>query len=111
MSNARKKELLREYKETPQRAGVFAVACGEKRWVGTTRNLDKQKNSTWFQLRMNGFPNPDVQAAWNSNGGEAAFAFEELEEIKDDNALIIGELLKERDAAWRKELSAEKLTG
>jgi hypothetical protein len=34
-----------------------------------------------------------------------------LEEVKDDNALIIGELLKEREAAWRKELSAEKLVG
>lgn len=111
MSNARKKELLREYKETAQRAGVFTVVCGENRWVGTTRNLDKQKNSLWFQLRMNGFPNPDVQAAWNANGGETAFVFEELEEIKNDNALIIGELLKERDAAWRKELGAGKLVG
>ncbi|HWD48956.1 MAG TPA: GIY-YIG nuclease family protein [Rhizomicrobium sp.] len=110
MSNARKKELLREYKETPQRAGVFAVACGKKHWVGTTRNLDKQKNSIWFQLRMGGFPNPDVQAAWNASG-EAAFVFEELEEIKDENTLIIGELLKERDAAWRKELGADKLVG
>jgi hypothetical protein len=110
MSNARKKELLREYKETPQRPGVFAVACGKKHWVGTTRNLDKQKNSIWFQLRMGGFPNPDIQAAWNASG-EAAFVFEELEEIKDENTLIIGELLKERDAAWRKELGADKLVG
>jgi hypothetical protein len=110
MSNARKKELLREYKETPQRAGVFAVVCGEKRWVGTTRNLDKQQNSLWFQLRMNGFPNADVQKAWNANGADA-FTYEVLEEVKDDNALIIGELLKERDAAWRKELGAGKLVG
>jgi len=110
MSSARKKELLREYKETPQRAGIFAVACGERRWVGATRNLDKQKNSTWFQLRMGGFPNPDLQATWNASG-ETAFAFEELEEIKDDNALIVGELLKEQDSAWRKELGADKLVG
>jgi hypothetical protein len=110
MSNARKKELLREYKETAQRAGVFSVTCGEQRWTGTSRNLDKQQNSLWFQLRMNGFPNADVQKAWNANGAEA-FTYEVLEEVKDDNALISGVLLKERAAAWRKELSAETLVG
>jgi hypothetical protein len=110
MSNARKKELLREYKEKPQRAGVFSVTCGEQRWTSTSRNLDKQQNSLWFQLRMNGFPNVDVQKAWNAQG-DAAFVYEVLEEVKDDNALIVGELLKEREAAWRKELGAEKLVG
>ncbi|MBS0275281.1 MAG: GIY-YIG nuclease family protein, partial [Proteobacteria bacterium] len=54
MSNARKKELLREYRETPQRVGVFSITCGEERWTGTSRNLEKQQNSLWFQLRMNG---------------------------------------------------------
>lgn len=110
MDNARKKEMLREYKEAPQRAGVFAVACGDQRWIGTTRNLDKQRNSVWFQLRLKGFPNAEVQKAWNAFG-EEAFRYEELEEVKDENALIIGELLKEREAAWRKEMGAEKLTG
>lgn len=110
MSSARKKELLREYKETPQRAGVFAVVCGDRRWIGTTRNLDKQKNSVWFQLRLKGFPNAEVQKAWNTSG-EEAFRYEELEEVKDENALIVGELLKERSAHWRQEMGAEKLTG
>lgn len=110
MSNARKKELLREYKETPQRAGVFAVVCGERRWTGTSRNLDKQKNSLWFQLGMGNYPNADLQKAWNA-AGEAAFAYEVLEEVKDDNPLIIGELLKEREAVWRAQLGAEKVAG
>ena len=110
MSNARKKELLREYKETAQRAGIFAVVCGDRRWTGTSRNLDKQKNSLWFQLGMGNYPNAELQKAWK-DAGEAAFAYEVLEEVKDDNALIIGELLKEREAAWRKELNAEKVAG
>jgi hypothetical protein len=110
MSNVRKKELLREYKETAQRSGVFSVTCGDRRWTSTSRNLDKQQNSLWFQLRMNGFPNPDVQKAWNAQGG-MAFTYEVLEDVRDENPLIIGELLKEREAAWRKELSAEKLVG
>ena len=108
MSNARKKEMLREYKETPQRAGVFAIVCGDRRWIGTTRNLDKQQNSLWFQLRMGKYPNTVLQKEWNAKG-EAAFAYEVLEEVKEENALIIGELLKEREAAWREETGAQKL--
>jgi hypothetical protein len=110
MDNARKKDLLREYRETRQRAGVFAVACGGQRWIGTTRNLDKQQNSLWFQLRMGNYPNAALQAVWKAQG-EDAFAYEIVEEVTDDNALIIGELLKERDAHWRKELGAAKLMG
>jgi hypothetical protein len=110
MSNARKKEMLREYKETPQRAGVFAIICGDRRWIGTTRNLDKQQNSLWFQLRGGRYTNTDLQNEWNAKG-EGAFAYEVLEEVKDENALIIGELLKEREAAWRAETGAQKLMG
>lgn len=110
MDNARKKEMLREYRQTPQRAGIFAVVCGANRWIGASRNLDKQQNSLWFQLRMGGYPNADLQKAWNENG-EAAFAYEILEEVKDDNPLIIGELLKEREEALRKELGAGKVAG
>ena len=109
MSNARKKDMLREYKETPQRAGVFAVVCGARRWIGTTRNLDKQQNSLWFQLRSGRYPNAELQQEWNANG-EAAFAYEVLEEVKDENTLIIPELLKGREAAWREETGAAKLT-
>jgi len=109
MSNAHKKELLRKYKETPQRAGVFAVHCDETCWTGFTRNLDKQQNSLWFQLRMGKYPNPQLQKAWNDNG-EAAFHYEVLEEVKDDNPLIIGDLLKEREAAWRQELGANTVS-
>src|SRR4051812_10706640 len=102
MSSARRKDLVREYKERPQRAGVYAVACGDARWTGTTRNLDKQQNSLWFQLRLGKYPNVQLQAAWNEKG-EGAFTYEVLEEVKDENPLLIGALLKEREAAWRQE--------
>jgi hypothetical protein len=112
MDNARKKDMLREYRETKQRAGIFSVTCTPtgQCWIGTSRNLDKQQNSVWFQLRSGGLPNKDAQSAWNTHG-EANFAFAVVEEVTDDNALIIGELLKERDAHWRKELGAGKLLG
>ena len=59
---------------------------------------------------MGSYPNAELQKAWKDTG-EAAFAYDVLEEVKDDNALIIGELLKEREAAWRKEMGAAKLMG
>ena len=108
MSNARKKELLRQYKEAPQHAGVFAVVCGDTHWTGSTRNLDKQQNSLWFQLRMGKYPNGELQKAWNEKG-ESAFAYKILEEVKDENALLIGGLLKEREAMWRDELRAGRV--
>jgi hypothetical protein len=112
MDNARKKEIAREYRERPLQAGVFAVVCRQtgQRWISSTRNLDKQQNSVWFQLRMGNHMNKPLQAAWNVHG-EAGFAYEIVEEVKDDNALLIDTLLKERDAHWRKELGAEKLVG
>jgi hypothetical protein len=108
MSHTRRKELLREYKETPQRSGVFAIVCGDTRWTGSTRNLDKQQNSLWFQLRMGKYPNPQLQRMWNEKG-ERAFAYEVLEEVKDDNALIVGALLKDREARWRRELGSSRV--
>jgi hypothetical protein len=38
------------------------------------------------------------------------FCYEVLEEVKDDNPLIIGDLLKEREAAWRQELGAKTVS-
>ena len=109
MDHARRKDLLREYRETKPRVGIACTATGQ-RWIGISRNLDKQRNGLFFQLRQNGFPNKDAQTAWNAHG-EATFVYEIVEEITDDNPLLIGELLQERDAFWRKELVAGKLTG
>jgi len=107
MENARKKDLVREYKEQKQSVGIFAVRCGEQVWVGPSKNLAKQQNSVWFQLKMNGHMNKVMQAAWNANG-EGAFSFEVLEEIADDNPQMISLLLKERDGHWREALAAGK---
>jgi len=109
MDSARKKDLIREYKERKRSAGIFAVRCaasGEV-WVGPSRNLDKEQNSLWFQLRTGGHMNKALQAAWTSHG-ESAFAYEVLEEIVDDNPQLIGLLLKERDAKWREQLGAAR---
>jgi hypothetical protein len=107
MDNARKKDLVREYKEQKTTPGIFAVRCGDSVWVGPSKNLDKHQNSLWFQLRQNGHMNKAMQKLWNEKGADA-FTFEVLEEIADDNPQLIGLLLKERDAAWREKLGAGK---
>jgi len=110
MDNARKKELARIYKEQKVRPGIFAVRCtasGEA-WVAKAPDIDKRQSGLWFQLRMGGFPGKSLQQAWNTHG-ELAFAFEILEEIRDENEGMIPLLLKEREAYWRKELGAGAL--
>jgi hypothetical protein len=107
MENARKKDLIREYKEQKSTPGIFAVHCGDEVWVGPSKNLEKQQNSIWFQLRQNSHMNKAMQTAWNA-GGDAAFAFEVLEEVTDDNPQMITLLLKERDVFWRDKLGAGK---
>jgi hypothetical protein len=110
MDNARKKELVREYKEHKAQPGIFAVRCtaSGQVWVAKAPDLSKRKTGLWFQLGMGGFPGKSLQAAWKAHG-EATFAFEILEEIKDENELMIPVLLKEREAYWRQELKAEAL--
>ena len=110
MDNTRKKELARSYKEQKVRPGIFAIRCAAsgETWVGQAPDVDKRQNGLWFQLRMGGFPGKSLQQAWNTHG-EAAFAFDVLEEIRDDNASMIPLRLKEREAHWRKELGAAAL--
>lgn len=110
MDNSRKKELLRAAKEQRARPGIFAVRCtvSSEVWVAKAPDLDKRQAGLWFQLNMGGFPGKSLQEAWNKHG-EAAFAFEIVEEIDDENALMVPVLLKDREAHWRKELNAAAL--
>ncbi len=110
MDNSRKKELARAYKEQKPTPGIFAVRCTATGavWVAKAPDLGKRQAGLWFQLGMGGFPGKSLQEAWNTHG-EAAFAFEILEEVTDDNDLLIPALLKEREAHWRKELNAAAL--
>jgi hypothetical protein len=110
MSAARKKDLIREYKERKVRPGIFAVRCVPENalWTGASRDLDSQQNGIWFQLRMGNHMNRALQEAWNRHGAEA-FQFEILEAVEDENAEMIDLLLKEREAQWRAECGAAKL--
>ena len=110
MTAAHKKDLVREYKERKTRAGVFGVRClpDQALWIGTSRDLDAQQNGIWFQLRMGNHMNRALQQAWNNHGADA-FRFEILEIVEDENAEMIGLLLKEREALWREQTGAARL--
>ncbi len=112
MDNARKKELLRTYKERKRAQGVYAVRCeiAELVWTAATRNLDTQQNQIWFVLRSGTHSNKPLQAAWNAHGADA-FRYEILEVVEDENLQLIELLLKDREKHWRSQLSAEPLVG
>lgn len=114
MRNERKRDLVREYKERPKRRGVFAVRCAPtgQVWASSTPNLDTQENSTWFQLRMGGHTNRDLQTAWKQHGA-AAFSYEIVAELTDEpeSDYALRADLKALEEEWRDKLGAKKVAG
>ena len=110
MDKTSRRDAIRQYKERKIPVGIFSLRCiaTGKAWVGASRNLDGQRNSSFFSLRLGSHRNRDLQAAWNAAGGEEAFEFEVLELLDDEDLGPIGRAswLKEREAYWRAELSA-----
>lgn len=114
MDKQSRRDAIRDYKERKARPGVFAVRClptGEA-WVAQSRNLDQQRNSIWFGLRLGSNRNGALQAAWRMHG-EDAFAFEALEAFEDDeaSAYVVQTWLKAAEARWLATLGARKLFG
>jgi hypothetical protein len=77
-----RKDLIREYKETPRRMGVFQIVNlkNDKVFVVSSLNLDGMLNRQRFQLELKGHPNKSLQQDWNEFGAEN-FVFEVLEEL------------------------------
>jgi hypothetical protein len=109
-ANARKRELLRQYKDNLPAAGVYAIRCAASGFivVNAAMNVAGAINRERFQLRLNGHRNKALQREWNAHG-EAAFSFETIDVLKrradsteaqqrDDLAALL--------AMWREELGA-----
>ena len=108
MTAERRKAAIAAYKERKAAVGIFAVRCAPaaKVWVGQTRDLEKVWNRISFSLRSGADPRRDLQAAWNAHGG-AGFAFERLEQLKDEALeFALQSALDERMAFWRQKLGA-----
>jgi hypothetical protein len=77
---ADRKELIRQYKQTPRPMGVYCVRnlANGKALIGVARDVPGKLNSHRAQLRMQAHRNAALQADWNTFGSDA-FAFETLD--------------------------------
>ena len=111
MDKTSRRDAVRQYKERKVPVGIFALrslSTGET-FVGASRNLDGQRNSSLFSLRLGSHRNKAMQAAYSAAGGEAGVDFVVLEQLEDEDLGPIGRdtWLKERERLWRGELSAQ----
>jgi hypothetical protein len=103
-----KRQARKDFKSKKTPKGIFALRCavsGEV-WVSASDHLDSAQNGLWFQLRNGLHPNKRLQAAWRLHG-EGAFRYEILEHLDDDvSALLLKDMLRERQKHWESELAA-----
>jgi len=78
-----RKELIRQYKETPQPMGVYRVrnTANGKSLVGSARDVRGKLNRHLAQLKMKSHRNVELQRDWDACGPEA-FVFETLDLLK-----------------------------
>lgn len=114
MDKQSRRSAVRDYKERKIPAGVFVVRCAAtaEAWVGLSRNLDAQQNSTFFALRQGSHLNRALQSAWAAHGAEA-FSYEVLEVVDDRDMTTLGrnDLLKRRERHWMDTLGAPRILG
>lgn len=102
-----RKAAIAAYKKRKTAAGIYAVRCAPsgQTWIGQTLNLETIQNRIWFSLRAGGHSNRELQRAWAAHGMDA-FAFEPLEQLKEEELPYVRDtLLKERAIHWRSALN------
>ena len=77
-----KKQLKKEYQQTPRALGVFLIRnnLNDKVFLAAGIDLKGLINRHKFQLTRGGHPNKELQADWNEFGSNN-FAFEILDEL------------------------------
>lgn len=102
-----RKALIRQYKQTPRPAGVFAVINNTtgKRLIGSSPDLPGMLNRQRFQLEMGSHPDSELQGDWNELG-PGAFEFVVLDELEpsDDPGSNLSEDLATVHAMWLERL-------
>jgi hypothetical protein len=101
MMDDRKKELIREYKETPRPMGVFQIKnkVNGKLLLVKAMNIPGIMNGRLMELKQGTHKNRELQADWNQYG-ESAFSFDVLATLKPEDYLpeewpgAVAELLK-----------------
>lgn len=109
MEKAERRAVSAAYKERKVAAGIYAVRCGGRVFVGQSPNLASVENRLRFTLAHGTHPNRALQAAWGASGG-AALEIEIVETLADEaDAYLRGRALTERQAHWLAALKAERL--
>jgi hypothetical protein len=102
-----RKELVRQYKETPRQMGVYRIrnTANGKCFIGSARDVLGKLNGHRFQLRMKAHRNDVLQREWEEFGADA-FVFEPLDLLKpsDQPDYDPGEDLQVLEELWLQKL-------
>ena len=80
--NEDKKQLKKNYQQTPRTIGVFLIRnnLNDKVFLAAGVDLHGLMNRHRFQLKNGSHPNKQLQADWNESGSDN-FAFEIVDEL------------------------------
>lgn len=103
-----RKQLIREYKQTPRTAGVYRVTHtpSGRVLVGASPDAPSMLNRIRAQLRMGAHRNARLQEDWDA-GGPDSFVFEILDTLpsRDDPGYEPADDLRELEALWLEKLA------
>jgi group I intron endonuclease len=102
-----RKELIRQYKETPKSAGVFLIKnlANGKVYLGSSQNLHGPLNKHRFMLSTGAHDNRELQEDFD-HFGPGSFTFEILEvvEVKDSPEFSLDDELTLLEEIWLERL-------
>jgi hypothetical protein len=108
LDQERRKELTRQYRQTPRDMGVYRVRCAAtgREVIGASRDLPSALNRQRAQLSLGGHPDKGLQADWEAHGPET-FTFEVLDTLapRDDPGYDPTADLEELAEMWRARLA------
>ena len=109
MNPTQRRELTRDYKQTPRPMGIFRVRhrAAARSLVGRSVNLPGTLNRQRFQLEHGSHGDRELQREWQVLGA-SAFDFEVLDclEAKDDPTYDPAEDLEVLEQIWIEKLAA-----
>jgi hypothetical protein len=107
-----RRALTREYKETPQPAGVYVVRNTRtgKSLIGSSPNLPGMLNRQRFQLELGSHPDKELQSDWSELGPEA-FEFDVLDRLESRDGPVSDQTedLKALLAMWIEKMFESKV--